>query len=252
MTIFSHDNTPERAPRRPSLPSLSVNRAGDAFQRMGGPQHAANTSCSGFTFGEVPIYPSRAATVAAPNIALRHFARAPLRDTLDKSFSFVDQEQDQSASLTSFSSKVGTRKGGVSIEVEAIGVSSNPTFPGGYWWTQTIETNAPLHGATSPYVDPHPNDDTKPFYYTDAEYTRFPTTFHDAPTRTYPASGSTFWYGTLVLNGVNGTNVQHIDGLAYGFSLDSAGTVTQIGPNPPSIGNHVSVLTAEFPAWNFS
>jgi hypothetical protein len=54
-----------------------------------------------------------------------------------------------------------------------------------YQWTQTIDTDSPLHGAVSPYVDPHPNDDPEgaPFYYTGAEAKRFGNHFVDHPSR---------------------------------------------------------------------
>lgn len=38
-------------------------------------------------------------------------------------------------------------------------------------WIQLVTTNAPLNGAVSPYIDPVPNDDTLPFYWTTPEDT---------------------------------------------------------------------------------
>jgi len=34
---------------------------------------------------------------------------------------------------------------------------------------QMVSTSAPLNGTTTPYIDPRPNDDTYPFYWTSAE-----------------------------------------------------------------------------------
>src|SRR5260370_7552849 len=135
-------------------------------------------------FSSVPVHTARRekeeSTRTAPQIIVRQFSAPmslPQNVTHDKSDSPGDGgDQDQGTSLTSFS----PIKGGVSIKVEATGVSlSNPDFPDGFRWTQTIETNAPLHGASTLYVDPYPNDDTKPFYYTDAEFAANPTTFSD-------------------------------------------------------------------------
>lgn len=67
---------------------------------------------------------------------------------------------------------------GVSITVEGIGVRSWNEYPNGFRWTQTISTNANKRGPLLPipvdYVDGRPNDDTKPFYWTDAEEAAIP------------------------------------------------------------------------------
>ncbi|MFZ5760104.1 MAG: hypothetical protein ACOY32_10820 [Thermodesulfobacteriota bacterium] len=188
-----------------------------------------------------------------PRIALRRFAPdypAPALRLPDKSTSESTGDQDQSTSLTSFAAEAR----GVGIEVEISGGGSDPDYPDGYRWTQTIDTNVPLGGTTSPYVDPRPNDDTKPFYWTDAEAAARPTTFIDHPSRNPPASGVTTWDAVLSLNGVNGTTVTRLDSLAYGFSVNSAGTVTPNHPTTPGSGpvaTHRSTLTAEFPGWTF-
>jgi len=169
----------------------------------------------------------------------------------DKSTSPTAGEQDQNASLTSFA----TEARGVGIQVEITNGVSTPDYPEGYRWTQTIDTNVPLGGTTSPYVDPRPNDDTKPFYWTDAEAAARPTTFIDHPSRNAPASGTTTWDAVLSLNEVNGTTVTRLDSLSYGFSIDTSGTVTAHQPISPGAGlvsTHQSTLTSEFPGWTFS
>ncbi|OKY74260.1 MAG: hypothetical protein BM485_14655 [Desulfobulbaceae bacterium DB1] len=169
----------------------------------------------------------------------------------DKSTSASSGDQDQSASLTSFAPEAR----GVGIQVDIVGGVCTPTYPDGYRWTQTIDTNVPLGGTTSPYVDPRPNDDTKPFYWTDAEAAARPTTFIDHPSRNTPGSGVTTWDATLALNGVNNRTVTMIDSLSYGFSINSAGTVTPHYPICPGGGllsSHQSTLSSEFPGWTFS
>lgn len=158
--------------------------------------------------------------------------------------------QDQSASLTSLT----THANGVEIYVEATGVYTSTEFPDGFKWTQTIDTNVPKGGTTSPYVDPRPNDDTKPFYYTDAEHAASPTTFYDRPSRPAPATGVTTWQAILGLNGVNEASktVQGFDFLTYGFTIDAAGTVT-LSPGASTTGaNHQSTLSSEFADWTFT
>nr|MDT0658827.1 hypothetical protein [Micromonospora sp. DSM 115978] len=168
----------------------------------------------------------------------------------DKSVAPLSELQDQGASVTSF----GATSSGVSIVVEAVGVAPTAAHPDGFKFTQTIDTNVPLGGTTSPYVDPRPNDDTKPFYWTDAEQAANPTTFRDAPQRPAPATGTTNWDATLALNGVNEATrtVTAYDALTYGFSRDSAGAVTTRPPRSTSAGTHRSILASEFPGWTFT
>ncbi len=197
-----------------------------------------------------------------PRLRIKHFAvespqphhRAspqpdpPVRS--DKSIAELSEFQDQNTSLTSFTKTAA----GVSIVVEANGVSPTTEHPDGFKFTQTIDTTAPLGGAASPYVDPHPNDDAKPFYWTDAEQAANPTTFRDSPARPAPAAGTTDWDATLTLNGVNETTktVTAYDALTYGFSRDSAGSVTTRNPQSTSTAAHRSILASEFPGWTFN
>ncbi|WDE02558.1 hypothetical protein [Thalassomonas actiniarum] len=163
--------------------------------------------------------------------------------------------QDQNTSLTSMSkfTKSATQKG-LSIEVEGENLFSSTDYPGGFRWTQTIDTNAPLGGTSTPYVDPRPNDDSKPFYWTDAEHASSPSTFKDKPWRPVPGSGTTWWTATLALNGVDDAKkkVTAFDAISYGFTLDSAGTVTLVQPTSVTLTSHQSVLSSEFSSWTFS
>ena len=121
----------------------------------------------------------------------------------------------------------------------------NPVTPHVLRWIQFICTNSPRGGAgqcppeASTYVDPHPNDDTLPFFYTEAEHRIFssakdapPLVFNDKPGRSFPASRATVdWRAHLYLaewNGIapnpglpggpNGEVTIH-DGIEWGFQL---------------------------------
>jgi hypothetical protein len=158
--------------------------------------------------------------------------------------------EDQSMSLTTLAATAT----GIHIEVEGTGLYSSEEYPDSFKFTQTIDTNVPKGGTTSPYVDPRPNDDSKPFYYTDAEQASYPSTFYDSPSRPTPASGTTTWEATLALNGVDESTktVTAFDAMSYGFTRDSAGTITVIQPTSVGFSGHQAVLSAEFPSWTFS
>ncbi|MEW6288573.1 MAG: hypothetical protein AB1545_01835 [Thermodesulfobacteriota bacterium] len=226
----------------PAAQSLQRAMGNQAMQAMGDKSHASGQSLPRI---RLTNFSADAATGQMNNNG--SFApRLP-----DKSTNQTAGEQDQNASLTSFA----TESRGVGIVVEITNGTSSPDYPNGYRWTQTIDTNVPLGGTTSPYVDPRPNDDTKPFYWTDAEAAARPTTFIDHPSRNAPASGTTTWDAVLSLNGVNGTTVTRLDSLAYGFSIDTAGTVSPHTPTSPGGGlvtTHQMTLASEFPGWTFN
>jgi hypothetical protein len=190
-------------------------------------------------------------------MVVRDFGRALLSDLAltermmirDKSTEESLGDQDQSTSVSTFN---GTADG-VAIDVDGQGCGTSMDFPDGFRWTQVIDTNTPLGGGTSPYVDPHPNDDTKPFYWTDAEEAASPCQFRDFPSRNPPASGATYWQATLGLNGVDEATktATGFAYLTYGFTIDNAGIVTTRPPVPTDGANHRSQLTAEFGDWSF-
>jgi hypothetical protein len=168
----------------------------------------------------------------------------------DKSIREESELQDQNASVNTYV----TTANGVTMVVDAQNVGPSPKYPDGYKWTQTIDTNVPLGGASSPYVDPRPNDDAKPFYFTDAEHAASPTQFRDSPSRPAPAVGTTTWDATLCLNGVNEATktVTTFDCITYGFSRDTGGAVTRHSVGSSSGIGHRSTLSSEFPAWTFN
>jgi hypothetical protein len=185
-------------------------------------------------------------SAAQPSLAMGE----PVRGLPDKSFEESAGDQDQSTKVAAFDATAQ----GVSIQIASEGTAATADFPDGFRWTQVIDTNAAKAGATSPYVDPHPNDDTKPFYYTDAEEKSFPNLFTDSPGRSAPATGTTTWKATLGLDGVNEAkkNVKGFAYLTYGFSIDTAGKVTTSAPVATTGASHRSQLKAEFADWNFS
>ena len=160
------------------------------------------------------------------------------------------EEQDQSIDVGTFTE----RRGGVRIVAEVSGGFDSTDYPDGFKFTQTIETNAPLRGATAPYVDPHPKDDEKPFYWTDAQQRRYPTTFKDHPWR-YPPTGSAakYWQATLALNGVDEATktVTGFDYITYGFILDAAGNVRLNYPANVDGEDHRQTLAGAWSGWMF-
>lgn len=191
------------------------------------------------------------ASAGRPRISIREVGLATRPATgPDKSTSEGSGEQDQSMDTPS----VAKESRGLGITVEMSGATSSAAHPDGYHWTQTIDTNVPLGGSTSPYVDPRPNDDTLPFYWTAAEAAARPTTFEDHPSRAVPASGVTRWEATLALNGVHKAKkvVKLYDCIRYGFTLDSAGKVTLIAPKSAAGTTHRSTLAGEFSDWTFT
>jgi hypothetical protein len=99
-----------------------------------------------------------------------------------------------------------------------------PGDPSTLRFVQMIETSDPLNGATSPYVDPYPNDDPTnaplPFYWTEKETKKFGLTFYDFSKRSHPPTSSVTWRGNLYLTSwdgnVPGTVTVH-DGVKWGF-----------------------------------
>jgi hypothetical protein len=118
-------------------------------------------------------------------------------------------------------------------------------------FTQTINTNDPKGGSSSPYVDPRPNDDNKPFYWTDAEQASYGNTFIDHPCRAKPSTGATNWDATMCVNSVNDKTVVAHDCITYGFSRDATAKVTLRSPQKTGPSAHTSILSAEFPGWTF-
>lgn len=116
-------------------------------------------------------------------------------------------------------------------------------------WVQVINTNIPLGGATSPYIDPQPNDDNLPFYWTAAEQagksTTKTTTFSDFSTRSQASLATTnpiTWNAKLYQVEYDGNKAVTVrDGISWGWNMKpatvgaSAGAFVDPAPScPPS------------------
>jgi RHS repeat-associated protein len=110
---------------------------------------------------------------------------------------------------------------GVGVEIKA-GYNDGKEGDVDARWVQTINTNVSLNGATSPYNDPQPSDDDKPFYWTDAELPSYKNVdgqdliFYDRPTRNGSTDG-TSWQGELSLVVSNGDGYKPVITITYGF-----------------------------------
>jgi|GEM_PF-5034012 hypothetical protein len=92
-------------------------------------------------------------------------------------------------------------------------------------WVQTVRTNRPIGGATSPYNDPQPPDDNKPFYYTDAENSSYTNTegydavFSDRIKRENNVDVT--WQAELTLVGQMNGMYYPITTMSYGFQIQN-------------------------------
>lgn len=130
--------------------------------------------------------------------------------------------------------------GGVEIKLGAKTAKRSPSYPE-YRWVQFITTNKPLGGASAntPYNDPQPPDDDKPFYLTDAELPSYQNKdgydliFYDQPKRNKAdaaALGSITWKANLSLVGVSPAGSKtytDIIKIEYGFSISKTGTISK-------------------------
>ncbi len=97
-------------------------------------------------------------------------------------------------------------------------------------FVQFINTNVPLGGATSPYIDPQPNDDTLPFYWTTSEVAGFSTPntvrfsdFSKRGTNSLTEHDTVTWSADLYpveYDGTNGISVR--DGVRWGWEMKPA------------------------------
>jgi hypothetical protein len=202
----------------------------------------------GHDFSRIPVHAK--ATVRIQPVAMSG------RLAGDKITQRNQPKADQSIGAMS----VGPTARGIDVSADAVGLYTSADFPDGFRWLQTVTTNdpsntpvgAPLLPAPITYVDPLPNDDTKPFYWTDAEEAKNIGHFEDKPGRPSHPTGTITWNAMLSLGGVNKKEVTRFDSVAYGFSLDSKGTVSVNGPSSPSsVASHIGTLAREFSGWTF-
>lgn len=97
-------------------------------------------------------------------------------------------------------------------------------------WVQVINTNVPLNGATSPYIDPVPNDDNLPFYWTTPEQATHGTNktvgFSDFSRRdpaTLATTNPITWNASLYAAEYDGNKTVTIhDGISWGWTMKPA------------------------------
>jgi hypothetical protein len=138
--------------------------------------------------------------------------------------------------------------GGTEIEVSydnGAAIAAGQQFQ----WVQVITTNEPLGGATSPYLDPQPNDDSLPFYWTSTELPSYSTStslnFYDYSQRATSSLANNdpiSWKAGLYLVSWDGaTSVSVMDGVSWGWEMTSAtkGSATGVF-NSPAPGSAVT------------
>jgi len=121
--------------------------------------------------------------------------------------------------------------GGGLLEVTYTRAANDPTIANLHW-IQMVVTNRPLGGGpTTGYIDPRPNDDTLPFYWTLAEDAnaadgnKTATTYHffDNSSRNAMTDPDLItWRGELMLASWDGNdpgNVTVYDGIRWGWDL---------------------------------
>jgi hypothetical protein len=206
----------------------------------------------GHDFSRIPVHP-KATVKIQPKLASVSINGHVAGDKITQR---NQPKADQSIGATS----VAATPRGIEVSADATGLVSSLDFPDGFRWLQTVTTNdpsdtpvgAPLLPVPITYVDPRPNDDTKPFYWTDAEEAANLGHFKDEPGRPAHPTGTITWAAVLSLGGVNKKEVTRFDSFGYGFSLDSKGTVTVSGPwSPSNVTNHIGTLATNFPDWKF-
>ncbi|MPT34415.1 MAG: hypothetical protein E2604_04850 [Flavobacterium sp.] len=139
---------------------------------------------------------------------------------------------------------------GVGVEIKA-GYSNRSKSDSEVRWIQTIRTNDPLGGASSPYNDPQPADDSKPFYWTDTELPNYKNKegqnliFYDRPTRSGSQNGIK-WEGELstVIN--KGNEYKPAVTIRYGFETKEGVAV----PLPIEINSPSSFQDKTIAAYN--
>ncbi|SEL89348.1 PEP-CTERM protein-sorting domain-containing protein [Roseateles sp. YR242] len=111
-------------------------------------------------------------------------------------------------------------------------------------WVQVIDTNQPAGGTSTPYIDPRPNDDTLPFYWTTAEVagksTSKTVSFSDFSRRPPTALSSVnpvTWNASLYAVEYDGNNSITVhDGVSWGWNM-----------KPATVGNSGGVFASPSP-----
>jgi RHS repeat-associated protein len=135
-------------------------------------------------------------------------------------------------SIKTYETTSTSTSAGLSIQVDYKGPETSADVD----FMQTVRTNMPSEGATSPYNDPappkgKPAEDNKPFYYTDSEKPSYSDRFGqdliftDSPRRPTASGKGTNWSGELSIttkaNGVHSIK----ETLNYGFKIENGKSV---------------------------
>jgi hypothetical protein len=112
-------------------------------------------------------------------------------------------------------------------------------------YLQVISTNDPLNGAVSPYIDPQPNDDNLPFYWTTSEVATRSTSrtvhFSDFSKRdpaTLASTNPITWNAQLFQVEYDGANAITVrDGVSWGWDM-----------KPATVGNAKGVFSGPAPS----
>ncbi|MBN2588490.1 MAG: choice-of-anchor K domain-containing protein [Sedimentisphaerales bacterium] len=132
-------------------------------------------------------------------------------------------------SVSSYDAGFTSSSGGAQIQVTYD--NGSPVSAGQQLqWVQFISTNSPLGGTSSPYIDPRPNDDTLPFYWTSAELPSYTSGnslgFSDFSKRSISQLSTTDpieWRANLFQVQWDGaTTITANDGLQWGWDMKSA------------------------------
>jgi hypothetical protein len=133
----------------------------------------------------------------------------------------------------------GPHNGGGLLELTYTRATTDPAITDLHW-IQMVVTNVPLGGGPiTGYIDPRPNDDTLPFYWTlvedgqPANGNKTATTYHffDNSSRNLHTPNFITWRGDLMLaswNGADPGNVTVYDGIRWGWDLQAV-------PEPSSL-----------------
>ncbi len=131
----------------------------------------------------------------------------------------VDQDDNDGLTVLQFDPFNVYGVGGLIVK---FGYNDTDTGLNNFNFVQTITTNSPMDGATSPYIDPQPPDDDLPFYWTNSELPGYTDTWGynvmliDAPYR--GIQNGTSWQAELSVVGTDNYGMYNpIVTITYGF-----------------------------------
>lgn len=117
---------------------------------------------------------------------------------------------------------LGEHYSGAEIEAQYVPAATDPA---NLHYVQLVTTSDPMTGATSPYIDPYPNDTNdmnRPFYWTLMEELTHGQNlrFYDFSKREHPPTSFVTWRGDLHLSSWDGNSPGTVtlhDGIRWGF-----------------------------------